>query len=58
MIDTLPMERDPKSLPDTKMQAVKKLQATERHLVKSPEVAKAYQQQVDEMNELKFARKL
>ena len=53
-----PWKRDPKSLPDNKVQAVKKLQATERRLVKSPEIAKAYQQQVEEMNELKFARRL
>ena len=50
--------RDPKSLPNNRVQAVKKLQATEQRLVKSPEIAKAYQQQVEEMNELKFARKL
>ena len=37
---------------------MKKLEATERHLVKSPEVMKAYQQQIEEINELKFARKL
>ena len=37
---------------------MKKLQTTERRLVKSPEIAKAYQQQVEEMNELKFACKL
>ena len=53
-----PWKRDPKSLPDNKVQAVKKLQATKRRLVTSPEIAKAYQQQVEEMNELKFARKL
>ena len=40
------------------MQAVKKLQATKRRLVKSSEIVKAYQQQVEEMNKLKFARKL
>ena len=40
------------------MQAVKRLQATERRLAKSPEIAKAYQQQFEEMNALKFARKL
>ena len=53
-----PWKRDPKSLLDNKVQAVKKLQATEQRLVKSPEIVKAYQQQVKEMNELKFARKL
>ena len=53
-----PWKRDPKSLPDNKVQAVKRLQATERRLAKSPEIAKAYQQQFEEMNVLKFARKL
>ena len=51
-------KRDPKSLPDNKVQAVKRLQATEWRLAKSPEIAKAYQQQFEEMNALKFARKL
>ena len=45
-----PCKRDPKSLPDNKVQAVKRLQATE--------IAKAYQLQFEEMNALKFARKL
>ena len=53
-----PWKRDPKSLPDNKVQAVKRLQATERRLAKSLEIAKAYQQQFEEMNALKFARKL
>ena len=51
-------KRDPKSLPDNKVQAVKKLEATERCLVKVPEVGKAYQQQIEEINKLKLARKL
>ena len=37
---------------------MKKLQATEQRLAKSPEIAKAYQQQFEEMNALKFACKL
>ena len=41
-----PWKMDLESLPDNKVQTVKKLQATERLLVKSPEIAKAYQQQV------------
>ena len=53
-----PWKKDPKSLPDNKVQAVKRLQATEWRLAKSPEIAKAYQQQFEEMNALKFARKL
>ena len=53
-----PWKRDPKSLPNNKVQAVKRLQATEWRLVKSPEIAKAYQQQFEEMNALKFAPKL
>ena len=53
-----PWKRDPKSLPDNRVQAVKRLQATEWHLSKSPEIAKAYQQHIEEMNSLNFARKL
>ena len=53
-----PWKRDPKSLPDNKVQAVKRLEAPERRLAKSPEIAKAYQQQFEEMNALKFAHKL
>ena len=37
---------------------MKRLQATEWRLAKSPELAKAYQQQFEEMNALQFARKL
>ena len=53
-----PWKRDPKSLPDNRVQAVKRLQAPEWRLAKSPEIAKAYQQQFEEMNALNFARKL
>lgn len=53
-----PWKRDPKMLPDNKPQAVKRLEATERRLMKNPEHAKAYDQQIKEMEEMEFARKL
>ena len=53
-----PWKRDPELLPDNKSQAVKRLEATERRLQRNPEHAKAYDQQMVEMNELKFSRKL
>ena len=49
-----PWKKDPKLLPDNKSQAVKRLEATERRLQRNPEHAKAYDQQMVEMNELKF----
>ena len=53
-----PWKKDPKFLPDNKSQAVKRLEATERRLQRNPEYAKAYDQQMVEMNELMFSRKL
>ena len=53
-----PWKRDPKLLPDNKAQAKKKLEGTERRLLKNPEHAKAYDDQMEEMKEMKFARKL
>ena len=53
-----PWEKDPKSLPDNKYQAVKRLELMERRLAKKPDQATAYDNQMKEMETLKFARKL
>ena len=53
-----PLEKDPKSLPDNKYQAVKRLELIERLLAKRPDQATAYDNQMKEMETLKFARKL
>ena len=51
-----PWEKDPKSLPDNKYQAVKRLELMERRLAKKPDQATAYDNQMKEI--LKFAQKL
>lgn len=53
-----PWKRNPRELPDNKVQAFLKLEATERRLLKTPEQAKAYDLQMVEMKQLQFARKL
>ena len=53
-----PWKKDPSQLPDNKSQALKKLEATERRLLRNPEHARAYDRQMMEMKELQFARKL
>ena len=53
-----PWQRDPRELPDNKAQALRKLEATERRLLKNPEHAKAYDRQMVEMTHLQFAKKL
>ena len=53
-----PWKRDPKMLPENKIQATRKLEATERRLSKNPEHCKAYSQQIKEMEEMNFGRKL
>ena len=53
-----PWKRDPALLPDNKIQAIKRLESTERRLAKNPEHATAYDQQIREMEEMQFARKL
>ncbi len=53
-----PWHTDPKTLPDNREQAVKKLEATERRLKENPENAKAYQDQMKQMEDLGFSRKL
>lgn len=53
-----PWQRDPEMLPDNKWQAEKVLQSTEKRLARNPEHAKAYDQQIQEMEDMGFARKL
>ena len=53
-----PWKRDPALLPDNKSQAIKKLEATERRLMKNAEPSQAYDKQMVEMNEMGFSRKL
>ena len=53
-----PWKKDPTLLPDNKVQALKRLEATERRLQKNPDQALAYKKQMVEMEEMKFARKL
>ena len=53
-----PWKRDPNELPDNKQLAVKRLESIERRLKQNPDQAKAYDNQMKEMNEMKFSRKL
>ena len=53
-----PCKNDPKQLPDNRSQAVKRLEATERRLIKNPELAAAYDKQMTEMNTANYSRKL
>lgn len=53
-----PWKKDPKLLPDNQAAAVKRLEATERRLKKNVDYANAYNQQMNEMCEMGFARKL
>ncbi|XP_028404826.1 uncharacterized protein LOC114527396 [Dendronephthya gigantea] len=53
-----PWKRDPKELPDNKEQAVKRLESTERRLLKNPKEAATYNQKMIEMEEMNFASKL
>ena len=46
-----PRKRDHAILPENKCQAMKKLEATERQLMKNPEHAQAYDKQMVEINE-------
>ena len=50
-----PWKKDPNLLPDNKLQALKRLETTERRLQKNPYQALAYNKQMEEMG---FARKL
>nr|XP_054755275.1 uncharacterized protein LOC129261240 [Lytechinus pictus] len=53
-----PWKRDPNKLPDNRWLAEKMLEATERRLLKNPDHAKAYQEQMTQLVEMGFARKL
>jgi hypothetical protein len=53
-----PWKKDKNLLPDNRSQALKKLEATERRLMKDTASAKEYNKQITEMTELNFARKL
>ena len=53
-----PWKKDRNLLPDNRSQALKKLETTERRLMKYPNSANEYDKQIKEMTELNFARKL
>ena len=50
-----PWKADPKLLPNNRSQAIKKLEATERWLQKNQENAEASNQQIQEMEQMKFS---
>ena len=50
-----PWKADPKLLPNNRSQAIKKLEATERWLQKNPENTEASNQQIQEMEQMKFS---
>ena len=53
-----PWKKDPAGLPDNKEQAIKRLESTERRLLKKPSEAAAYNRKMIEMEEMNFASKL
>ena len=53
-----PWRKDPNLLPDNRSLAIKRLESTERRLKRNPEQAEAYCKQMEEMEGMKFARKL
>ncbi|XP_022777780.1 uncharacterized protein LOC111319232 [Stylophora pistillata] len=53
-----PWKRDPNLLPDNYSLALKRLEATERRLQLNPDQAKAYDEQMKEMVDLNFCRKV
>ena len=53
-----PWKRSPLDLPDNYGQVRKKLESTERRLMKKPENAASYNEQIQEMETMEFARKL
>ncbi|XP_063959312.1 uncharacterized protein LOC135154982 [Lytechinus pictus] len=53
-----PWQRNPKELPDNKVLVEKMLCATEKRLLKDAEHAKAYDNQIKEMVQMGFARKM
>ena len=57
-VATYPYIKDPMELPNNAKVAYAMLCATEKRLMKQPAIAKMYQNQMNEMMESKFARKL
>ena len=53
-----PWKKDPACLHNNYKQVLKKLESTERPLMKKPEYAKLYGDQIREMEEMRFSRKL
>ena len=53
-----PWKKDPRCLPNNYSQVLKKLESTERRLMKQSDYADAYDKQVKEMEELNLSRKL
>jgi hypothetical protein len=53
-----PWKRNPQSLPNNYPQVIKKLETTERRLANQPKYASSYDEQIKEMENLGFARKL
>lgn len=53
-----PRKKDPSQLPDNRAQAIKRLESTERRLMKHPEQVGAYNKQMKEMTDMNFSRKL
>ncbi|KAL9964667.1 hypothetical protein ACROYT_G028342 [Oculina patagonica] len=53
-----PWKRDPSCLPDNYVQVLKKIESTERRLMKQPDHANSYNMQIKEMEQMKFSRKL
>ena len=51
-----PWKQDPSGLPDNYVQVLKKLESTERRLMKHPDHASSYDMQIKEMEEMKFSR--
>ena len=57
-IMSYPWKKSPQLLPDNYPQVVKKMEATEHWLSKQPNHAKSYDVQIEEMEKMKFSRKL
>ena len=53
-----PWKRDPAQLPDNQVQVQRKLEITEAQLIKQPEIGKAYDDQMKDMEDRGFLRKL
>ena len=53
-----PWKRDPAQLPDNQVQVQRKLEITEARLIKQPEIGKAYDDQMKDMEDRGFSRKL